>query len=205
MLYYVPLEPYEQRYTEQLSRAKTGWLESQWINAGIEYQRISGLAAPGQKNVIETGQVVDGLRRWEWAQHQISTLISLAKRGVLTDDDVIYFDDFWTPGLMHLFYVLEQLTVYPKMYSFCYAQSVDEHDFTSAMLPWIRDFEKGIGHWMTGVFVANTLLADKLVDAKIVPENRVHVTGLIFDSAECQSRLLRWTTERQDRVVFSSR
>lgn len=212
MLYYIPLEPYEQRYTAQLSEPETGWLEGRWRERGIEYVRI----APDtmEQTHIEMGQVLDGKRRWEWASYQITHLINLAQQGHITDDDVIFFDDFWTPGLAHLFYVFHQCNVFPRCYAFCYAQSVDEYDFTFPMRSWLRHFEKGIGACMSGVFVANSMLKDMLVWEDIVVENRCHVVGLPYDGESVRDRFFTLAKakgcqgpppSRKDRVVFSSR
>lgn len=205
-LFYVPLEPYEQRYTGQLS-CKGGWNEANWTAAGIRFKRIEGPSI--QVGHIETGQVLDGITRFEWATVQLRQLMELAREGQISDTDVVFFDDFWTPGMAHLFYVWDQLDCHPRCYAQCWAQSVDEFDFTAKMLPWIRDFEKGIGKWMAGVFVANSMLKDLMVEAGVIEADRCHVTGLPFDSDEAisvwQKEHTEHPIERKNRVVFSSR
>lgn len=207
-LIYVPLEPYEQRYTGQLSRAWTGWFERNWIDADIDYIRIDG-PADMRAEEIQVGQVVDGFARWRWSAHQISNLIVLAMQGHITDDHVIYFDDFWTPGMGHLFYVFDQLGIFPKVYSFCWAQSVDEHDFTHKMSTWLRHFERGIGSCMTGVFVANSMLKHLLSVHGVLSRDRIHVVGLPFDSREVfdtwQKEFPGNSETQQPLVVYSSR
>jgi hypothetical protein len=124
---------------------------------------------------------------------------------MITGDDVIYFDDFWHPGIEAIPYACTLLGVpKPKMYAFCWAQSVDQYDFTTEMLPWgIRHFEKGIGAILDGVFVANTQLAAMLVGQGLA--RNVHVVGLPFCSEEVMERMGVKRPPREDKVVFSSR
>lgn len=201
MLWYVPLEMYKERYTMQLSAPVVGWLEKTWIELGIEYRRVDGLDT-GVAN-IKTGVVLDAVRRSKFALSQVLSLLELVESGEIKNDDVIFFDDFWHPGIEALPYIFHALNIHPKMYGFCYAQSVDEFDFTYPMRQWMRPFEKGIGSILSGVFVANTLLKDLLVDAEICTPEKIHVVGLIFDSNEVSSRMI--PTERKNQVVYSSR
>lgn len=201
MLYYVPLESYKERYTCQLSAPKVGWLERNWIESGIEYKRINGTDYD-TKN-IKTGVVLDAVRRSRFAMSQIDTVLLLADSGVITNEDVFYFDDFWHPGIESLAYAFHVLGIKPKMYGFCYAQSVDEFDFTYPMRDWIRHFERGIGRVLDGIFVANTLLKNLLVDASISSPDKIHVVGLVFDSSEVKKRMEK--CEKINQVVYSSR
>lgn len=200
MLYYVPLESYKERYTSQLSAPEVGWVERKLIAKKISYCRVEG---SNTGSCIKSGVVLDAVRRCNFAMSQISVLLSKAENGSITGGDIIFFDDFWHPGIESLAYAFHILGVQPKMYAFCYAQSVDEYDFTYPMRGWIRSFEKGIGSILDGVFVANTLLRDLLVDACIAPVDKIHVVGLIFDSAEVRSRMRH--LDRLNQVVYCSR
>jgi hypothetical protein len=151
MLYYLPLEPYEQRYTMQLSAKDTGWMERNWKKAEVNYIRIEGKHNP---DVIETGVVLDAVGRSRWAMSQISNLLIQARAGNIKDSDVIYFEDFWHPGIEALPYYFQQRGIRPRMYAYCWAQSVDMFDFTYPMRHWMRHFEKGISEIQDGIFVA---------------------------------------------------
>lgn len=218
MLYYVPLEPYKERYTMQLSAPIKGWYERNWIKNGVNYTRIDPTDKVNTSpKTIEIGQVLDPIKRTSWCFSQIRILMQLAKEGKLSDDDTIFFDDFWTPGIEALFYLFDQIGLKPKMYAYCWAQSVDEWDFTWKMRSWMRPMEKAIAEKLTGVFVANTLLRDLLDSADVAYYPKVHVVGLPFDSSEVRMRMPLWyqldkpfastsgDTFRLNEVVFSSR
>lgn len=208
MLYYCPLESYPERYTQQLAAADFGWLEFNWRKAGIEYRRVpaatDGRNNPGFVERIKDGKVLDGSLRSISALQQCVRLLEYAREGTLTDEDVIFFDDFWHPGISGLAYTLHQMNLRPKMYAHLYAQSVDEFDFTAPMKQWIRPFEVGIGRVLDGVFVANTMLKELVNAGGISTPQKTHVTGLIFDS-ESVAKQMDFTRDRLNTVIFSSR
>lgn len=204
MLYYLPLECYQSRYTMQWSAAKTGWLERNWIASGIDYKRID--PSEGEVKVIREGRVLDAVGRSIHCFGQVEELLRLAEAGEVTGQDVVYFDDFWHPGIEAIPYAFALLGMEcPKMYAFLFAQSVDEFDFTYPMRHWMRHFEKGIAEILSGVFLCCQTLKDLVVFGGIAPEHKVHVTGHAFSSEEVLSRMPPQPWHREDKVVYSSR
>ncbi len=214
MLYYVPLESYRERYTMQWSAPGIGWLERNWRKAGIAYTRIAGKQEENRKT-IKTGAVLDCVGRSMFCFSQIAELLRAAEYGHITNDDVIYFDDFWSPGMEALPYAFSMLGIKPKVYAFLHAQSVDEFDFTYPMRGWMRHFERGIGEFLSGIFVCGPCLRDLVVWGGIAPADKVHITGHPFSSEEVLERMPDWWNEfiagsgkpkeRLNRVVYSSR
>lgn len=201
-LFYCPLEPLPERYTLQLSAPNEGWMERNWKEDGIDYIRIDGNQLTDN---IKHGSVLDANGRGHYALGQIQELLRLADAGEITSEDVIYFDDFWHPGISALPYSFQQLGIDPKMYAQLWAQSVDEFDFTYPMRHWMRHFEKGIGKVLDGIFVASTVLKDLCVGAGVGTEESVHVLGLPFDSDEVRERMPDPMPKRKDQVIYSSR
>jgi glycosyltransferase involved in cell wall biosynthesis len=206
MLYYVPLEGYKERYTLQWSAPITGWLESRWRQIGLKYHRVDPELP---MRPIKTGCVLDAVGRSVFCFEQIKMLLSLAEEGKITNDDVIYFDDFWTPGLEALPYAFHLMGIKPKMYAFLHAQSVDEFDFTYPMREWMRPFEKGIARALNGIFVCGHTLKDLVVNGDIAPPEKVYVTGHPFNSDEVINRMREGIgyhyQNRSNNVVWSSR
>lgn len=207
MLYYLPLEPLKERYTWQWSAPITGWLERNWLRAKIPYKRINGTR--GVRDYIGKGVVLDAVSRSTYCFSQMCQLLELADRGELKTGDVIYLDDFWTPGLEALPYLLDQIGVKVEVYSFLFAQSVDEYDFTHKMRGWMRPIEHGYANIMSGIFVAHPLLKKLVVDGGIAPESKVFVSGHPFCSEEVKERMPfvegPWEVPREEKVVYSSR
>jgi glycosyltransferase involved in cell wall biosynthesis len=202
---YLPLEPVKERYTIQLSAARTGWLERNWLETGIEYVRIEGTAL---RDTIRTGQVLDATNRGYWATSQIQKLLAFIDEGRLRGTDVIYFDDFWHPGMSAIKYACTQLNHPVKMYAFLWAQSVDQFDFTHKMKDWMRPFEIGISTILDGIFVTSTALKKLCVDNGVGTEEKVHVTGLPYNSREVRDRFAKELLPPKrirKQVVYSSR
>lgn len=204
-LFYVPLESYKERYTVQLSAPKTGWLERNWINEGVNYQRIDG-QQEFSASEISDGTVLDAVNRGMWCCSQIQKLLWHLQEGEITSDDAIYFDDFWTPGISALPYAFELTGIKPKLYSMLHAQSIDQFDFTYPMRDWMRHFEVGIGKIMSGIFVTSTCLRDLCIYNNVGNKDNVFLCGLPYNSLEVQSHFPEYNPIRkQNQVIFSSR
>lgn len=225
MLFYLPLERYGSRYTYQLSAPKTGWLERQWIRHCVNYHRVDGYTAPQQ---IKTGVALDAARRSIHCFKQVETLLKYASnkssQGLkLTSDDVIYLDDFWTPGIEAIpYYFSLQGQPCPRIYANLWAQSVDRFDFTYQMREWIRSIEKGYGSFYSGIFVACPMLQklvsqpDSLQTMPIAPPYKVHAVGHPWSTEEVMERMPQYyqneilhtqSTDslRLKKIVYSSR
>jgi glycosyltransferase involved in cell wall biosynthesis len=137
----------------------------------------------------------------------------MADAGAITSDDTLFFDDFWTPGFETLPYAFKLMGIKPKMYAYCWAQSVDKFDFTANMKPWIQNFEKGIADVLDGIFVACPTMRALLTTINGTDYNKIHPVGLPFDSGEVMRRMPTSYINRdrlkdqprQNKVVFSSR
>lgn len=202
MIYYLPLEPLPERYTVQLSAPKKGWLERRWIENAIPYQRIEGETLT---KTIKHGSVLDANGRGYWALSQIKSLLKLIDEEIITSDDIIYFDDFWHPGISALAYSFHLMKIKPKLFAMLHAQTVDPFDFTYPMRHWMRHFEIGMGKIFTGIFVTSTCLRDALLYAGIGTEKTVHLAGLPFNSEEVKEHWPKTLPTKIKQVIFSSR
>lgn len=224
---YIPLEPYKSRYTEYTS-CVDGVYETAFRDEGIKFISIrpSGIVTndasvyvpPGQRVEeaydLRRGRVVDYLRRSEYSFAQMSQLLGMLSAGVLDPaNDVIYFDDFWTPGFEMLPYS-QSIQFGPSIddhvptYSFCFAQSTDPNDFTAPMTWWMRSMEKGWASAQKAVMCASReMVTQWLVGA--LPSNKLRWCGLPYDGrrvlAMAGLSILDVNTERHTRVVYSSR
>ena len=201
-LIYLPLESYQERYTCQLSRAKTGWLERRWLEIGQPYIRIEGERL---SDGIQTGSVLDAFGRGYWALEQVKQVLKFMQQGWITSDDAIYFDDFWHPGISAIPYAASLSGIKPKMYAMLHAQSVDEFDFTCNMFPWIRLFEQGTSMVLDGIFVTSTDLRDLCVQKGVGDKYSVHICGLPYNSTEVKEHFPAKLPAKKRQVVFSSR
>lgn len=204
-LWYMPLESYKERYTCQLSAPQTGWLERNWLKEGINYVRVEG-DNNYSSSTITDGSVLDATNRGMWSCSQIQKLLHHIKEGHVTSEDVIYFDDFWTPGIEALTYAFDLIGIHPQMYAMLHAQSVDKFDFTYPMRKWIRHFEIGIGKILSGIFVTSTCLQDLCIYHNVGGSHNIFLCGLPYNSQEVLEHFpIKLPIKRQNQVIYSSR
>lgn len=171
-IWYLPLEPYKERYTEQLWH----WTVSRWRARGLSVKQVTHFRDL-QPTDIKHGQVLDAVRRSQFAMEQIQSLLDTWDQ--VGPDDVIYIDDFFHPGFEALPYVMHQTNKRPKIATRSWAQSFDVYDFTFPMLRWMRHYERMVEAVADLVFVASPAQIDHMRAAGW--EGRVEVAGLPFD------------------------
>lgn len=200
-LIYLPLEPYVERYTYLMSKPG-GWAESHFDNLGVDFIRVEGGSTSGS---INTGSVVDAYSRSLWAMEQTKRVVSMIESGAITNEDVIYTEDFWHPGIESLFYIRDVAGLKFKIGCFMHAQSIDDSDFTASMRPWIGDIERGMSKGYDFVFVTSLILRQLAVDAGW-DDDRLFLTGLPFNlNSLVEEYGLLLKQEKERFVLFSSR
>ena len=202
-LWYLPLEPYRERYTWFMSCAD-GWAETHFKNHSIDFERVEGEKL-GQE--ITVGVVLDAFGRPYYAMSQLNNLILRIRAGDVQDDDVIYTEDFWHPGIESLFYIRGLSRIKFKVGTFLHAQSVDNSDFTYPMRHWIRDIEKGFSKGFDYIFVTSRILEELCIEAGFAKEH-IYYVGLPFNSKRLLTQLKEIGFEEQPKepfVLFSSR
>jgi len=140
-IFYMGLEPYEGRYTLQL----TDWTERVYKKRGIDYVVVPGTTIDNSKAIV-TGQVLDAHGRSYFGMSQMMNLVRMMKSGEVTSDDVIFFEDMFQPGMESLPYIIQQSPeMYrPRIYLRCLAQSIDPDDFVHVwrMSRWMSLYEQ---------------------------------------------------------------
>jgi len=198
------LESYESRYTLQLQ----DWNERVFKLRGIDYECITGMELTTDKKIV-TGSVLDAHGRTFYSLHQTANLIKLMKEGKVTSEDVIFYEDMYTPGIESLPYILEQVPAEyrPMVYVRCLAQTIDPDDFVNreGMAHWMRKYEQMVDEFVTGILVASEEMVAHLRIAGMTAP--IYVTGLPFGKDEVRSRIPapKDITQRTRRVGFAAR
>ena len=204
-LYYMGLEPYKARYTLQLQE----WNTSVFDSRGINYVVVPGETLSNDQAIV-TGQVLDAHGRTYFGMSQLMNLIKMMKAGECTNEDVIYFEDMFQPGIESLPYIMDQIdpSLRPRIFVRCLAQSIDPDDFVHVwgMAKWMGHYEKMVDSFVSGVLATNEemVMHMKIAGWKAPIYN---ISGLAFGKAEVQSRVaeIKPFNERKHRVVFSAR
>ena len=204
-IFYMGLEPYEGRYTLQL----TDWTERAFKERGIDYVIVPGTTIDDSKAIV-TGQVLDAHGRSYFGMSQIMNLVKMMKAGEITSDDIIFFEDMFQPGMESLPYILNQSPVEyrPKVWIRCLAQSIDPDDFIHVwgMSKWMSLYEAMCNEFVTGILATNEEMVAhmKVANWKAPIYN---ISGLSFGKEEVQSRIkdVKPFEERTMRVIFGAR
>lgn len=179
-LFYLPLEPYAERYTALMS-CKDGWAEDWFKKLNINFVRIDGTPLAGS-GTIKAGVVLDACGRNYYAMSQLNKLIEMINNGEVKDEDVIYVEDFWHPGIESLFYIRHLMNLKFKIGTFIHAQSVDDTDFAYEMREWMRPIETGFGNQYDFIFTCSDILRKLCIEAGIAREDNIFTVGLPYNS-----------------------
>jgi glycosyltransferase involved in cell wall biosynthesis len=204
-VWYFGLEPLKARYTYQLSK--------EWMPATFapyeKAEKLKFIDVPGEfdpDQQIKVGAVLDAVGRGKFAMSQCSNFLDMLNLDLVKDNDVLFLQDYWHPGIESILYALDLYGIRVKIYAMLHAQSVDEYDFTWPMRNWMRGFELGLDKRMTGIFVGSTIHRDQLRAAGF--EAPIHVVSLPLHKQLTEAKLPgyrknEWT--KKPVVVYSSR
>jgi len=205
-LFYMGLEPYKARYTLQLQQ----WNTDVFDRRGIDYVVVPGDTLSNDQAIV-TGQVLDAHGRSYFGMSQLMNLIRMMKAGEVNNQDVVYFEDMFQPGIESLPYIMNQLPVEycPKVFVRCLAQSIDPDDFVHVwgMSKWMGHFEKMVDSFVDGVLASNEeMVAHMKIAGWQAPI--YNISGLAFGKKEVQGRVnnnIKYFYDRKKRVAFSAR
>lgn len=207
-LYYMGLESYQGRYTLQL----TEWNRRVFDRRGLDVVYVPGTTIDNTQ-AISVGQVLDAHGRSYFGMSQMMNLVQLMKNGEVTNEDVIYFEDMFQPGIESLPYILDQVPVdqRPRIYVRCLAQSIDPDDFVHVwgMAKWMGLYEQMVNEFVTGVLATNEeMVAHMRIAGWTAPI--YNISGLAFGKQEVLERIdgadnIKPFHDRQLRVGFAAR
>ena len=211
-LYYMGLEPYQARYTLQL----TEWNTRIFKQRGIDYVIVPGDTLTTDQQIV-TGQVLDAHGRSYFSMSQMMTLVKWMKEGLVTNDDVVYFEDMFQPGFESLGYIMNQIDEKhrPRIFVRCLAQAIDPDDFVHVwgLQKWMDLYEKMVNEIVS--FSGGAVLA---TNEEMVAHMRIagwtapiyNISGLAFGKSEVLERVggsskITPFGDRPRRVGFAAR
>lgn len=204
-LFHIGLESYRARYTYQLQQ----WYEAAFKRRDVDFVIVEGDTLDNSKAIV-TGQVLDAHGRSYYSMTQLARLVKMMKDGEVTSDDVILFEDMFTPGIESLPYIMDQTPAgnRPKVFVRCLAQTVDPDDFVHVwkMEKWMGLYEKMLDSFVDGVLATNEeMVAHMKIAGWTAPI--YNISGLAFGKAEVLSRVdsIKPFHERAYRVGFAAR
>ena len=207
-LFYMGLESYQSCYTLQL----TEWNKRVFDRRGLDVVYVPGETLD-DTNAISVGQVLDAHGRSYFSMSQMMNLVKMMRKGEVTSEDVIYFEDMFTVGIESLPYILDQVpeSQRPRIFVRCLAQAIDPDDFVHVwgMAEWMSTYEKMVNQFVTGVLATNEeMVAHMRIAGWTAPI--YNISGLAFGKAEVLERIggassIKPFADRKMRVGFAAR
>lgn len=202
-IWYLPLEDVKSRYTNQLC---TRWIPDALNEFKAKDDKIETVRGVSHEADIKVGHVLDATGRGIYSLTQVAEFLKQIEKGNVKNNDVVYIQDYWTPGIEAFQYAFDMYKLSDvKVYSMLHAQSVDEFDFTYPMRNWMRPIELGYDqmHMNGGIFVGSTIHKEQLRSAGF--KAPIHVVSLPFGYNEVQERMKGMDVNTNNAIVFSSR
>jgi len=197
MIWYMPLEQYEERYTEQWYR----WFNRAFQNEDVHYSSVEGEQITGE---IESGSVLDVYGTNYYKMTQLAQLILHLQGGHVKDDDTVFFADLWFPGIEALQYIRNVTGAKFKITGILHAGTWDKADFTyrTGMRPWAKYIEQGWLKFIDEVYVGSEYHKEIIEHYAGAMDTLppIKVTGLPFEADEVDR-----TTDKENIVVFPHR
>jgi hypothetical protein len=180
------LEPYQERYTLQL----TEWNRRVFERRGIDVTYVPGSVIDNTKS-ISVGQVLDAHGRSYFSLSQMMNLVQLMRNGDVTGEDAIFFEDMFQPGIESLPYIMNQIPVSqcPNVFVRCLAQAIDPDDFVHVwgMAPWMMQYEKMVNNFATVLATNEEMVAHMKIAGYTAPI--YNISGLAFGKDEVIERI----------------
>jgi glycosyltransferase involved in cell wall biosynthesis len=207
MLYVLPLEPLDERYTTQWRC----WFARALRERGTLFKYIDGEKLT---ETVESGLVLDACGTNYWKMTQAAKVCQLFHQREVSDGDKFFTMDLWHPGLEVIPYMAQLQGVRVEVYGFLHAGSYTRLDFAEPMASWAQHFERGWFSFCKKIFVASEYHANNFWMRRCnsyfldsVDPGQIVVTGNPIDTSEILARCQPWVpaSKRENIVVFPHR
>lgn len=198
MLYLIPIESYDNRYSKQ-------W--NQWFPRYLKSTRIPHQVVWGKTKVTELNQkeVLDIYGTHLYKFNQLSQLVTFLKKGDIKANDVLFFHTLWFTGVDSLQYIRQSLGIEFKIVGILHAGSYDPWDFRTrlGMKPWALHLERAWLTFIDRIFVASEFHRKLLLEQIDLNPDKVMVTRLPLKVSEIQES--RQRVSKENIVAFPHR
>lgn len=197
-LWYVPLEPLDRRYTIMMD---------QQIRRTLEAQRVEFEAVEGEllTDKIEQGAFLDSEGTNFYKASQIQKIAKAFREGRVSNGDKFFISDFWFPGIEAIPYMAMFRKIEVELWGIMHAGSWTDTDFVGALKDWARFVELGWFGLSKGIFVGSEFhKQDILSKGRCTEPDKIHVTGLVFDTEDIIGRI-KGGIQKRDLVVMAGR
>lgn len=198
MLWYIPLEHIDMRYTIMQDRVT----KKAFNDAGLEFKVIDGKIINSE---LAGDQFLNPYSTSYFKATQMMEVAKLFNNNNIKNNDTFYINDIWFPGIESIKYMAMFKGIDVKLYGNLMAGSITPTDTVSAVSDWARSFEHSLIKMFDGIFLGSEQLKQDIIKSFILNYDdlqKLHVTGYAFDSTEFDKYD---TTKKENIVVFPHR
>jgi len=175
MIYYLPLEHLEERYTIHLDETISEYL------LGNNIPHIKIYPEDLKKKRIVRGSFLDAPFTTMFKCEQIKELANYYNTDKIKDNDIIFVSDLWFPGLESVAYMNYFCDKKVKLRGILHAGSFTDTDFVRNMERWAKNFEDIICDITDKIFCGSKFIKRDVLRKRIVNPDKLIVTGLPLD------------------------
>jgi len=200
MIYYLPLEYLDKRYTKLLDTQIQRELKAQ----KKPYKVIEG-AVLSEK--IDTGAFLDSNSTIYFKMSQIQEIAKLFRNNKIKDGDVFFVSDLWFPGIESIEYMAFFAGIKVKIKGLLHAGSFTETDYVRGMEDWAQWTERGWFKLFDSIYLGSNFIKQELITkGRILDFKKLKVTGLPFSTTDLYKLVkpLPWH-KKENIIVFAGR
>lgn len=197
MLWWVPLESLEERYSKQWAK----WMPEEFRRQGIQFRTIEGESLC---DTVEVGTFLDINSTMAHKASQIQTIAGLFHRKEVKPGDKFFLADtemFGMEGTIRYLADLNKVNV--KIYGFAHAGSYTREDFVEPCAPYAMKYESAWDRIFDKIFVGSQYHANQLQHLRAIYFDKTVVTGNPYDVDAVRASIPR--QEKVNRVIHTNR
>ena len=182
-VYYLPIEPLNERYTEQWYR----WFPEEFARQGLEYVVLDG--DPLLQDEIKVGTFLDINSTLHYKAEQLKRVADLFHRRLVKAGDCFFVADIEFFGIEAIRYLSVLNNISVKLVGFAHAGSYTRGDFMEPCIPFARVYERGWGEICDVICVGSEYHRECLITLRLSTRGsrQVVVTGNPYFLEEIQT------------------
>lgn len=187
MIYILPIEPLEERYSEQWYRWFPDRLKELGFNENLDFMVVDGEPL---NETVEVGTFLDVNSTLHYKSTQLQFIAELFHQKRVKDGDVFFVADveFW--GIEAIRYLAKVQNIKIRMCGFCHAGSYTREDFFAPCADFAHHYETAWGSIFDVIFVGSQYHKDRLVSQRGIPSEKISVSGNPY-RLDAGARILR--------------
>lgn len=203
IMWYLPIEPLEQRYTAQMKRWVSGVIsQDPEISKHYFLRVIEPETEMGQN--VSSASWLDQCGTIDYKAGQIRKMASLFSNKKINSGDVILLGDVWFPGIEALRYMADLSGIKIKIIGWHYAGTYDPNDTLAKNLTsWGKAFEDLLLNHVLDAICVGSNYHGSLLRYQANPRCEIIPYGLAWNSKEVQDTVKK--VKKENIVVFPHR